>query len=445
MARLADRLNNGLERLLPERRLFLRSDAETRFIRLRPVTQAIGLGGGGLVVAWSIIATAIILMDTIGAGNVRDQAQREQFVYEARLNALAAERDQRAEEARAAQERFSLAMERVSEMQTALLNSEERRQELETGIEVIQRTLRSTMEERDTARAEAAQFRAALQDDPDGVREGSRRSADVDGTLAFLTRALSGTAEERDSLANAATQARQQLEHLALEYRLLEDRNERIFSRLEEAVSVSMEPLERMFTAAGLPPERVIETVRRGYQRSESLSPIAISTQGSLDPDSDEARAQGIMDGLERINMYRVAAQRAPFARPVAAGARQTSDFGPRRDPINGGTRHHDGHDWAAGSGTPIYATGDGVVTHAGWRGGYGRVIIIEHDFGLETVYAHLSRTRVREGQRVSRGDRIGDMGSTGRSTGTHLHYEVRAGGRPVNPMTYIRAARDVF
>ena len=107
--------------------------------------------------------------------------------------------------------------------------------------------------------------------------------------------------------------------------------------------------------------------------------------------------------------------------------------------------RMHNGSDFAGPTGTPIYTTADGVVTYAGWQSGYGRLVKIQHEFGIETRYAHMSRIRVVEGQRVSRGDRIGDMGNTGRSTGTHLHYEVRIGGRPVNPMKFIKAGRDVF
>ncbi|MEN8891404.1 MAG: M23 family metallopeptidase, partial [Planktotalea arctica] len=98
-----------------------------------------------------------------------------------------------------------------------------------------------------------------------------------------------------------------------------------------------------------------------------------------------------------------------------------------------------------ASHGTPIYATADGVVTHAGWQSGYGKLVKIQHQFGIETRYAHQSKIRVKVGQRVSRGQRIGDMGNTGRSTGTHLHYEVRVGGKAVNPMIYIKAANDVF
>ena len=107
--------------------------------------------------------------------------------------------------------------------------------------------------------------------------------------------------------------------------------------------------------------------------------------------------------------------------------------------------RLHAGQDWGGSRGTPIRATADGTVTFAGRQSGYGNIIIIQHDFGFETRYAHLSSISVSVGQRVSRGDRIGGMGNTGRSTGTHLHYEIRVGGNPINPLTYIRAAQNVF
>jgi murein DD-endopeptidase MepM/ murein hydrolase activator NlpD len=105
----------------------------------------------------------------------------------------------------------------------------------------------------------------------------------------------------------------------------------------------------------------------------------------------------------------------------------------------------HNGVDFAGPQGTDIFATADGVVTHAGWQSGFGRLVRIKHAFGIETLYAHNTKINVKVGQRVSRGDHIADMGSTGRSTGTHLHYEVRVNGKPINPMTYIKAARNVF
>lgn len=99
----------------------------------------------------------------------------------------------------------------------------------------------------------------------------------------------------------------------------------------------------------------------------------------------------------------------------------------------------------AAPTGTPVYAPGDGVVTHASRQGAYGNLIKIQHELGTETRFGHLSRIRVKVGQRVSQGDLIGDIGNTGRSTGPHLHYEVRMNGRAVDPMSFIKAAENVF
>ena len=103
------------------------------------------------------------------------------------------------------------------------------------------------------------------------------------------------------------------------------------------------------------------------------------------------------------------------------------------------------GADFAAPEGAAVSATAEGVVVFAGERGGYGQSIQIRHEFGLETVYAHLSHLRVEEGDRVEFDTWIGDMGSTGRSTGSHLHYEIRLNGSPLDPMKFIRAGRDVY
>ncbi|WP_136645474.1 M23 family metallopeptidase [Tabrizicola sp. YIM 78059] len=442
--RLAYRFHQTLEHHFPEQRLFLKSDTETRFIRLRPATQLIALVGGTLALAWTIVATAVIMMDTIGAGSAREQSARAQARYEERLNALSADRDLRAEEAARAQERYNLALAQVSDMQERLLASEDRRRELETGIDAIQETLRRTIKERDEARAEAERATLALNEQHGGATE-IGRIRDAVATLEFLVNALGLTAEERDEMLAAADAAREEARLIAEEKRALEQRNDLIFSRLEEAVTVSMEPLNRMFREAGMSPEDLLKTIRRGYSgQGGPLTPISMSTSGAV-PTPEELRANAILDGLDEMNMYRIAAFKLPFAIPVKDRFRWTSGFGYRRDPKGAGTRMHEGTDMAGAYGTPIYATADGVVVHAGWDNGYGRLVTIRHDFGVETRYAHLSQIRVEVGQRVSRGDRIGDMGNSGRSTGTHLHYEVRLNGSPVNPMTFIKAAKNVF
>ena len=442
--RLAYRFHQSLERHFPEQRLFLKSDTDTRFIRLRPATQIIALAGGTLALAWTIVATALIMMDSIGAGSAREQSVRQQALYEERLNTLSADRDLRADEAVRAQDRFNVALEQVSEMQERLLASEDRRRELETGVEAIQETLRRTIQERDEARAEADRVTLALSEQSGGATE-MGRARDTVATLEFLTGALGSTATERDEMLADAEAAREEARLIADEKKAVEMRNDAIFARLEEAVTVSMEPLDNMFRDAGLSPDALLESVRSGYSgQGGPLTPITFSTSGGV-PTADELRANSILTGLDRMNMYRIAAFKLPFAMPVKDSFRWTSGFGYRNDPKGAGNRMHEGTDMAGSYGTPIYATADGVVTHAGWDNGYGRLVKIKHDFGIETRYAHLSQLRVEVGQRVSRGDRIGDMGNSGRSTGTHLHYEVRLSGSPVNPMTFIKAAKNVF
>ncbi len=116
-----------------------------------------------------------------------------------------------------------------------------------------------------------------------------------------------------------------------------------------------------------------------------------------------------------------------------------TSGYGMRNHPVLRKRRKHNGIDLAAPTGTPVYATADGMITRANWFSSYGLYISIEHGADLETRYAHLSRIAVAGGQRVRKGDLIGYVGSTGRSTGPHLHYEVRVDGVAVNPIPYMK------
>ena len=436
---LAIKAHHMLEKHFPERRLFLRSDSDTRFIRLKPASQLMAFLGASAIVAWAIIATAILVMDSIGSGNFREQAKRDQRIYEARLNALEAERNLRAEEALAAQQRFNSALSQISIMQTELLTSETRRRELETGIDVVQSTLRRTMQERNAARTESQELALALEGSEEIPESSSLAGTEDQSALDFLTSALADTAQERDQVIEDAQDALLAADEMATRIQVMEDRNEQIFRQLEEAMAISVEPLDKMFSAAGMNTDSLLNTVRRGYSgQGGPLLPLSFSTLGE-EPSLDAQRANRILGQMDKLNLYRIAAEKAPFAMPVKSAFRYTSGFGQRWG------RQHKGTDFAAPHGTAIYSTADGVITHAGWLSGYGRLIKVQHAFGIETRYAHLSAIRVKEGQRVSRGERIGDMGNTGRSTGTHLHYEVRVGGKAVNPMIYIKAARNVF
>ncbi|MCH7629458.1 MULTISPECIES: M23 family metallopeptidase [Novosphingobium] len=134
-----------------------------------------------------------------------------------------------------------------------------------------------------------------------------------------------------------------------------------------------------------------------------------------------------------------------PSLMPVNSSRAMSSGFGLRVHPVLGGLRQHKGIDLPAATGTPIYASADGVVGKADWMGGYGLLVELEHGANLETRYGHMSRIAVAEGQQVRKGDVIGYVGSTGRSTGPHLHYEVRVAGEAVNPIPYMQGAGNLY
>lgn len=125
-------------------------------------------------------------------------------------------------------------------------------------------------------------------------------------------------------------------------------------------------------------------------------------------------------------------------------GVRLTSEFGMRSHPVLGGRRMHQGIDLSSPIGTPVHATADGMVGRADWFSSYGLFISIAHGASMETRYGHLSRLNVAAGQFVRKGDVIGYVGSTGRSTGAHLHYEVRVEGQAVNPIPYMQSDTGV-
>jgi len=129
-----------------------------------------------------------------------------------------------------------------------------------------------------------------------------------------------------------------------------------------------------------------------------------------------------------------------PQGWPLLSPTRVASGFGVRKNPFGRGYEFHDGIDLPAPYGTPILATAPGVVVEAGWSRVLGRYVKVDHGFGYQTVYGHMSRIRVARGDRVQRGEVVGYVGSTGRSTGPHVHYAVIVGGRPVNPRPYLDA-----
>lgn len=174
--------------------------------------------------------------------------------------------------------------------------------------------------------------------------------------------------------------------------------------------------------------ETVVEEIETTVVMLTAELEVVSEEQAQLEKEIEAERQRALAAERERQNS---------FLKPTSG--RITSGFGNRRHPVTGRTAFHAGIDIANRTGTRVVASKAGTVEFAGWRGNYGRLIIINHGNGQKTYYAHLNSQSVRAGQRVNQGQQIGTVGSTGRSTGPHLHFEIHINGRPVNPASYMR------
>ena len=207
----------------------------------------------------------------------------------------------------------------------------------------------------------------------------------------------------------------------------------------------------RLTIAAIQRTEQAEEAIRKFGLNPDKLAKNSMAAMGGpLIPFFKEQNRQ-LHPTLERLNL---ALQRMdtlertliaiPSGKPSSTGM-ISSSYGYRRDPFTGGGAMHSGIDFKGTRGLPILAAAGGKVTHAGWKSGYGKTVEVTHGNGLMTRYAHLSRIGVIAGQKVGQGLQLGAMGSTGRSTGTHLHFEVRLNGRAINPRPFLEANTDVL
>lgn len=187
--------------------------------------------------------------------------------------------------------------------------------------------------------------------------------------------------------------------------------------------------------------------IRRSTIARSVFALVAWLTSVAASAETGDAQFKTLFQSWQKMDQVGQAVPAAegtmavPSMKPVA-NLIFTSFYGVRSDPFRGTAAMHAGVDIPGPIGTPIYATADGIVGRTGWVGGYGNLVELEHGGALQTRYGHLSKVMVAQGQRVRRGDVIALMGSTGRSTGSHLHYEVRMDGRAVNPIPYLDSAQ---
>jgi murein DD-endopeptidase MepM/ murein hydrolase activator NlpD len=445
MAGLRRLMNRALSAHIPEKRVFVQSADATSYIRITPLSQLM-LGTATLAVAgWMAVATAGMVLDVVSADKTASQTVKLQGAYQSRLDEISEERDLRARETRSAQDRFQIAMKQISRQQSAILESVEDRRELSAALDVMRERLSDAVTQRDAMSQANDQLLAQVSEVSETLDQKGRTGNDLDETLQTVSATLSEAVAARDAAQAEGAELARKLADSELKSAFHAMRQDEMIDELELAVAMSFGPLENLLKKSDMDVDSLIASVRGSYSGQGGPADGPVVSTRSFDDPAIATKFDRLMVDLDRMNLMRLAATKLPYAMPVKDSFRFTSGFGTRRDPRGLGRRMHSGVDFAAPRGTPIYSTADGVVISAKRESGYGYIVRIQHDFGFKTIYAHQSKLLVKAGQRVSLGDHIGNMGSTGRSTGVHLHYEVHLNGRKVNPMSYMEAAKNVF
>lgn len=279
---------------------------------------------------------------------------------------------------------------------------------------------------------------ADMQQDVEAIRAAAAERAQVlEQRQAFLAEMLSDDADpaEMARLLPAAADGEIQDPRLAAEFEQVEGMQQAMAAQANAATRARYHQTAAAVRRLGIDPRRLAQGGVGGP--FEDAASGATTANADVDP-----RFAQLFASWRQMEQLEQGVATIPSMMPVQ-GARWTSSFGVRSDPFRGRAAMHGGIDMAGPLGTPIYATADGVVGTAAWNnGGYGNLVELSHGAGIATRYGHLSRIMVNAGERVRRGQVIGLMGSTGRSTGSHLHYEVRIDGRAVNPTPFLQSGQ---
>lgn len=486
-AGLTARIVSLFARFFPERQIYHRSDGRVQFVVLSPRFQVVSLFVGLSVLSWIAYASVMTAFkDNIIAAKER-RVQELQQRYETEIARMRLDYDDLSGKLALAEDRFATTVaaieKRQGELQTAMADQTSAGDALD---EVKRRagTVRAlglgpdpqhidneedpsaaggaehSDGEGDAADEEPAAPPPAASDakqDKSASLEPARQPVYVDDAPVPLekpdhlriasadearpaesdTAALTGTPSDFTASGRNLPAGES---FAALETRLdsVTDRQQEIAADLANAATIKEQELRDIIGVAGINADAIAP---RADSQGGPFIPIGdTSDPFQRDPNLDAADAT-----LERVETLQKAMLAIPFANPIPTVTRISSGFGGRSDPFTGGRAFHSGLDFKGPFATDILATAPGTVVVAEWHGGYGRMVEIDHGYGLKTRYAHLSAISVVPGQKVEYGQKVGALGSTGRSTGPHLHYEVWYDGQARNPWNYLKAGADVL
>ena len=420
-----------VRRRFPQRHLFFHSKGRISYIPVSRRVQITLVTVLALVGAWSAYTSvSLVLHEKILASRDIDIANAR-LAYHSLLGEVVEY-----------QRKFTSITLDLEENHALMLNLVERNSVLQRNLKSVAHRLTTTDEERREVIAVRENLKGQLRQIEDRMGTLVNRNFALKGNLGTVEVDLQTALVERNRALFDGNRMRRHINDLETRLGELQEAELQSVQRLTDRTVAYIESVEKVVRLTGLTADRLLEA-DTGLPRGQG-GPFIELEPDALPADRLKANLSTLDARLQHSLALESVMRKVPLSAPLDSFS-ITSRFGKRRDPINRKWAAHYGVDLGSVFKSPVYVTAPGVVTYAGWSGKYGKVIEVEHGAGIKTRYGHLHKILVKKGRRLKFRDKIGLLGSTGRSTGAHVHYEITFKGKPKNPMKFIKAGRHVF
>jgi len=427
---------------IPERQVHIRTNGHVKFFKISTAFQACFLSLLAVAIIWSGYSSWSFTQHNQIVIFKNNQISNARLAYHSLLGEVAEY-----------QKKFRGITEDLESNHSLMLGLVEKNSSLRQTLNTVSRELVATQTEREEIELAREILKSELIGIEDKLQETASRNFSLKDNLSTVENDLNSVMAERNAALFEGVRIRRVLKDLefqrrseitALETRLthLQEDQETSVQRLTSRTIQSIESQEKLIEMAGLKPNKVLKL---DTSLAKGRGGPFIPTSSDLKPGGQlKANLNNLDAYINRLEALQTIMTRIPFAPPLSS-YRITSRFGKRRDPKNRKWSAHYGLDMASSRKSNVYAPSKGVVTFAGWKGNYGRLIVINHGAGIKTRYGHLDRFFVKKGQKIQFRQKIGLLGNSGRTTGAHLHYEVVFNGKSKNPSNFIKAGQNVF
>ncbi len=420
-------VDERLHILFPFRQIVFRSEGRVRCLnltsRLQGATSAVVLAFGG----WVAFTSGSVFLHEIQLAQKDAQIADVRVAYRSLLGEVADY-----------QKRFSGVVSNLEENHAMMIKLAGENSKLQNNLKSLSASRK--------ARADVEATRVAMQDDLNSVESQmqslAQRNFSLKDDMSSIETDLQDALSQRNTALLESTQMRRDIKVLENQLVSLEEKENQTVERLTEQTDNLIASLENLVELAGMD----VEDLMAGDQDlvAGQGGPFIEFKADGRPGGRLKSKLQNLENRLSYSESLQMVVKKLPLAVPMH-GYYITSTFGKRRDPVNRRWAMHYGLDFGSTPRSPIFVTAPGTVTYAGWKGNFGKMVEVDHGAGIKTRYAHLSKVTVKKGQTIPFGTKIGVIGSTGRSTGNHLHYEVLFRDKGLDPMQLIKAGRHVF